>query len=98
MVSLLQMCTTNLRILISFLPFKSCHPRHTKNNIPYSQAIRLCTIIDDPIVKEERLAEMKEYFLACGIPKNTHRKRNQKGQIHTSTRTPQNKAEDKGRI
>ena len=38
---------------------------------------------------------MKEYFLACGYPKNTHRKRNKKGQIHTSTRTPQNKAEDK---
>ena len=52
-----------------FLPFKSCHPRHTKNNIPYSQAIRQCTIIDDHIVKEERFAEMKEYFLACGYPK-----------------------------
>ena len=53
-----------------FLQFKSCHPRHTKINIPYSQAIRLCTIIDDPVVKESRLNDMKQYFLSCGYPKS----------------------------
>lgn len=51
-----------------FLQFKSCHPRHIKINIPYSQAIRLCTIVDDPDIKEARLHDMKQYFLSCGYP------------------------------
>ena len=52
-----------------FLPFNSCHPRHTKNNIPYSQALRICTIVDDPIVRDLRLNEMQTYMLKCGYPK-----------------------------
>ena len=53
-----------------YLQFNSCHPRHTKNNIPYSQAIRLCTIIDDPHVRDQRLADMAQYFISCGYPKS----------------------------
>ncbi len=50
------------------VPFSSCHPRHTKHNIPYSLARRLCTIIDDPVSKKERLDELKSFLLARGYP------------------------------
>ena len=52
-----------------YLNFKSSHPRHTKHNIPFSQAIRLCTIIDDPDIKEIKLNDMKSFFVKCGYPK-----------------------------
>ena len=51
-----------------FLPFDSCHPRHTKISIPYCEARRLCTIIDDINIKKERLQEMKSFFLARNYP------------------------------
>ena len=51
-----------------YLPFNSCHPRHTKVSIPYAQARRLCTIIDDISLRDKRLEEMKEFFLARGYP------------------------------
>ena len=51
-----------------YLKFNSCHPRHIKHNIPYSQAIRFCTIIDDEHTKKQRLKEMKWFFLARGYP------------------------------
>ena len=51
-----------------FLPFNSSHPRHTKVSIPYSQARRLCTIIDDELQLKNRLNEMKDFFLLRGYP------------------------------
>ena len=51
-----------------YLHFKSCHPRHTIHNIPYAQARRLCTIIDDVNRKEQKLNEMKQFFLDQGYP------------------------------
>ena len=51
-----------------YLHFSSCHPRHTKHSIPYSQARRLCTIIDDETIRDKRLKEMKDYFIARGYP------------------------------
>ena len=35
-----------------YLHFNSCHPRHTKHNIPYSQARSLWTIIDDTEIRD----------------------------------------------
>lgn len=51
-----------------YLYYNSCHPRHTKNSIPYSQARRLCTIIDDDQKRDERLEEMKHFFIERGYP------------------------------
>lgn len=51
-----------------YLHFNSCHPRHTKQSLPYSQARRLCTIIDDNISRDNHLGEMKEFFLSRGYP------------------------------
>ena len=53
-----------------YLHFNSCHPRHTKISIPYAQARRLCTIIDDKNVLDARLKEMKTFFLKRGYPSN----------------------------
>jgi hypothetical protein len=51
-----------------YLSYNSCHPRHTKNNIPYSQARRICTIIDDPCEKNEKLQQMYDFFIDRGYP------------------------------
>ena len=51
-----------------YLTFNSCHPRHTKISIPYGEARRLCTIIDDPKIRDIRLQEMKHFFLSRGYP------------------------------
>lgn len=51
-----------------FLPFNSCHPHHTKTSIPYSQARRICTIVDNKDKLQNRLKEMKHFFLARGYP------------------------------
>ncbi len=52
-----------------YLHYNSCHPRHTKNSIPYAQARRLCTIIDDCEKLEFHLQEMKQFFLDRKYPK-----------------------------
>ena len=49
-----------------YLPFGSCHPRHTKQNIPYTLARLICTIVDDPLRKLYRLQELKCWLLASG--------------------------------
>ena len=51
-----------------FLPFNSCHPRHTKTSIPYSQARRICTIVDNKDTLMQRLHEMKTFFISRGYP------------------------------
>ena len=48
--------------------FQSCHPKHTKLNIPYNLARRLCTIISDKIIKERRLRELKRILLQRKYP------------------------------
>ena len=41
-----------------YLNFKSCHPKHTKTNIPFTLARRLCTIVSDKDVLSNRLIEL----------------------------------------
>jgi len=80
-----------------FLTYNSCHPRHTKNSIPYGEARRLCTIIDDVDVRNARLNEMKTFFMlrhypekliedsikkACAIPQNILRQPKQKSTLN----------------
>ena len=49
-----------------YLPFGSCHPRHTKQNIPYTLARMICTIVEDPVRRNYRLAELKSWLLRSG--------------------------------
>ena len=43
-----------------YLNFNSCHPKHTKINIPFSLARRLCTIVSDETLLPARLKELSQ--------------------------------------
>ena len=49
-----------------YLPFSSCHPRHTKINVPSTLARMVCQIVTDPIIREKRLKELKSWLLKSG--------------------------------
>ena len=51
-----------------YLHFKSCHARHTKNNIPFSLARRICTIVKDTKLRDRRLQEMTTNLRKRGYP------------------------------
>ena len=48
--------------------FDSCHPRHTRNNIPYNLARRLCTISDEEIL-DTRLKKLQVLLLQKHFPR-----------------------------
>ena len=52
-----------------YLLFTSCHPRHTKQSIPYNLARRLRTIISEQNTLEIRLNELKSFLLTQKYPK-----------------------------
>ena len=52
-----------------YLYYKSCHPRHTKNNIPYAMARRICTIVDNVDTRNQRLHELMTFCLQQGYPR-----------------------------
>lgn len=51
-----------------YLHYRSCHPRHIKNNVPYNLARRVCTIVSDPVLKSERLKELKYHLTRQAYP------------------------------
>lgn len=51
-----------------YLIFDSCHPRHTRNNIPYNLARRLCTIISDTEILELRLTKLQDLLFQRNYP------------------------------
>ena len=57
-----------------YLNFYSCHPRHTKNAVPFNLARRICTIVSDINVRNIRLEELTDFLTRrdypCGIIKN----------------------------
>lgn len=53
-----------------YLNFRSCHPSHTKRNIPFSLARRICTIVINPELRILRLKELKTYLLRQDYPEN----------------------------
>lgn len=52
-----------------YLDFRSCHPSHTKRNIPYCLAKRVCTIVDNPETKKLRLNELAVFLERRHYPK-----------------------------
>ena len=52
-----------------YLTFNSCHPKHTRLNIPYNLARRLCTIISDRKIRDERLKELYDILMERKYPK-----------------------------
>ncbi|XP_071122593.1 uncharacterized protein [Mytilus edulis] len=51
-----------------YLNFHSCHPSHTKRNIPFCLARRVCTIVSDDFTKELRLNELKVFLKEQNYP------------------------------
>lgn len=58
----------------NFLRFDSCHPKHTKISIPYSQAKRICLIVSDEQRRDKRLKELEQFFINQKYPKNIIKK------------------------
>ena len=50
------------------VPFNSCHPKHTLNNIPYCLARRICTIIENENTKDLVLNELEDCLKKQGYP------------------------------
>lgn len=51
-----------------YLDFRSYHPRHIKNNIPFNLARRICTIVSTKDKIDLRLEELRQNLLACNYP------------------------------
>ena len=52
----------------NYLNFRSCHPKHTKLNIPFSLASRIVTIVTDKTLQTQRLDELFTYLKHQGYP------------------------------
>ena len=55
----------------AYLHYSSCHPIHCKNNIPYSQMLRLRRICSKNEDFRSRCGQLSKYFLARGYKKST---------------------------
>ena len=53
-----------------YVHFYSCHPSHTKRNIPFNLARRACTIIESEESKTQKMIKLKEVLSRQGYPKN----------------------------
>ena len=51
-----------------YLPYTSSHPRHTKNNIPYNLARRICMIVENQDIRKRRLYDLKQILLRKQYP------------------------------
>ena len=52
----------------NYVPFDSCHPRHTKTNIPYALARRICTIVDQDETRDKKLDGLKVFLKESILP------------------------------
>ena len=71
----------------NYLNFKSCHPKHTKLNIPFNLASRIITIVRDHNTQVIRLMELQDQLLEQNYPldviKQGFARARQKGPITT---------------
>ena len=54
---------------LQYLCYTSCHPKHTKNSLPYSLALRLRRICSTDELFSLRTKEMKQHLLNRGYTK-----------------------------
>ena len=59
---------TNLQIPNNIFLYTSCHPKHTRNSIPYNLARRLKTIVSDERTLHKRLEELEEFLIKRKYP------------------------------
>ena len=63
--------TTDIRYkptAFQYLPYTSSHPRHTKNNIPYNLARRICMIVENQDIRKRRFHDLKQILLRKQYP------------------------------
>jgi hypothetical protein len=53
-----------------YLNYYSCHPKHTKNNIPYNLMSRVASFVTNEEKKKFRQFEMKNWLLELSYPEN----------------------------
>ena len=51
-----------------YLPYTSCHPKHTKINMPFNLATRVLKIVSNSDVQKVRLEELKTNLVKQGYP------------------------------
>ena len=51
-----------------YLTFNSCHPKHTKFNVPFNLARRICTIVSDQNILILRLKELAQVLIERKYP------------------------------
>ena len=51
-----------------YLDYRSCHPRHIKNNVPFNLARRICTIVSENDTLRKRLQQLHQYLEECNYP------------------------------
>ena len=54
-----------------YLAANSCHPRHCKEAIPYSQALRMRHICSSDEAFNKRTTDLKEHLTRCGYDETT---------------------------
>jgi len=52
----------------NYLPFKSCHPRHIKRNIPFTLARRIRMLCEEKNTRKTRYEELKKRLTNKGFP------------------------------
>ena len=53
-----------------YLLFSSCHPKHTRLNIPLNLAKRICTIVNNKTTRNKRLEELRIFLEQRKYPKS----------------------------
>ena len=51
-----------------YLDYNSCHPRHIRRNVPFNLARRICTIVEDELLRHKRLEELKVCLIKRHYP------------------------------
>ena len=51
-----------------YLDFRSCHRHHTKVNVPFNLAQRICKIVSSTERRQYRLKELKSFLTSCFYP------------------------------
>ena len=74
-----------------YLNFNSCHLKHTKQNIPYSLAKRICSIVSKPEVRNQRLRELEDFLKSQEYPTKLIQQGITKAESLTTSELRQNK-------
>ena len=68
--------------------FKSHHPSHTRNNIPYNLAKRIIVFCSDFTTEELCLSELQQWLLDCNYPSSIIQKGFKNAKLHGPTPDP----------